>query len=97
MEGLEGLMNQHFETAIRQAANVDPSEGPVIARIQDAVAAAEQLTFFPNQDKRERKLRAVQRYLVSRFGENRLRRAVLAQPGAPLPEWRVGWLSEEGA
>ena len=65
-----------------------------LEQIQDAVA--EQLTFFPNEDKRERKLREVQRYLVSRFGENRLRRAVLAQPGAPLPEWRVGWLSGEG-
>jgi nucleotidyltransferase/DNA polymerase involved in DNA repair len=65
-----------------------------LEQIQDAVA--EQLTFFPGDDKREQKLREVQRYLVSRFGENRLRRAVLAQPGAPLPEWRVGWLSEEG-
>ncbi len=65
-----------------------------LEQIQDAVA--EQLTFFPSEDKREQKLREVQRYLVSRFGENRLRRAVLAQPGAPLPEWRVGWLSEEG-
>lgn len=65
-----------------------------LEQIQDAVA--EQLTFFPIEDKREQKLREVQRYLVSRFGENRLRRAVLAQPGAPLPEWRVGWLSEEG-
>ncbi len=65
-----------------------------LEQIQDAVA--EQLTFFPGEDKREQKLREVQRYLVSRFGENRLRRVVLAQPGAPLPEWRVGWLSEEG-
>jgi hypothetical protein len=33
----------------------------------------------------------VQRYLTTRFGSSRLRRAVLTQPGAPLPEWRVGW------
>ena len=37
----------------------------------------------------------VQRYLATRFEAHRLRRAVLAQPGAPLPEWRVGWLDEE--
>jgi hypothetical protein len=64
-----------------------------LEQIQDAVA--EQLTFFPTEDPRVQKLHQVQQYLVARFGANRLRRAVLAQPGAPLPEWRVSWLSEE--
>ncbi|UCC65453.1 MAG: hypothetical protein JSV36_10590 [Anaerolineae bacterium] len=64
-----------------------------LEQIQDAVV--EQLTLFPAHDEREQKLRQVQRYLASRFGANRLRQAVLAQPGAPLPEWRVGWLSGE--
>jgi hypothetical protein len=63
-----------------------------LAQVQEAVA--EQLTLFPLQDEREAKLREVQRYLAARFGANTLRRAVLAQPGAPLPEWRVGWLDE---
>ena len=60
-----------------------------LEQIQDAVA--EQLTLFPLEDDREGKLREVQRYLAVRFGANRLRRAVMAQPGAPLPEWRAGW------
>jgi nucleotidyltransferase/DNA polymerase involved in DNA repair len=64
-----------------------------LEQIQDAVAA--QLTLFPLQDEGEEKLREVQRYLAARFGANRLRRAVMAQPGAPLPEWRAGWLDEE--
>jgi nucleotidyltransferase/DNA polymerase involved in DNA repair len=63
-----------------------------LAQIQDAVA--EQLALFPLQGERENKLREVQHYLAARFGANCLRRAVLAQPGAPLPEWRVGWLDE---
>jgi hypothetical protein len=37
----------------------------------------------------------VQRYLAARFGVDRLRRVVLAQPGAPLPEWRVNWSGNE--
>ena len=60
------------------------------------------------QDERKAKLQEVERYLVARFGNSpfevsslgafpvgshRLRRPVLAQPGAPLPEWRVGWRS----
>ena len=60
------------------------------------------------QDERKAKLQEVERYLVARFGispfeasswgasplgSHRLRRPVLAQPGAPLPEWRVGWRS----
>jgi nucleotidyltransferase/DNA polymerase involved in DNA repair len=64
-----------------------------LEQIQDVVA--EQLTLFPFEDQRVQKLRQVQAYLVARFGANRLRRAVLAQPGAPLPEWRAGWLSGE--
>ncbi len=60
-----------------------------LEEIQDTVP--EQLTLFPFQDERVGKLQEVQRYLANRFGANRLRRAVLAQPGAPLPEWRVSW------
>jgi len=71
-----------------------------LAQIQDA--AAEQLALFPLQDPRQGKLREVERYLASRFGgppsitsapglSGRLRRPVLVQPGAPLPEWRIGW------
>ena len=38
MEGFEGLMNRHFETAIEEAAaRVDPSEGETIARIQEGI------------------------------------------------------------
>ncbi len=65
----------------------------MLAQIQDATV--EQLSLIPGETERERKLREVQRYLAARFGANRLRRAVLSQPGAPLPEWRVGWLSGE--
>jgi protein ImuB len=64
-----------------------------LTRIQDATV--EQLSLIPGETERERKLREVQRYLAARFGANRLRRAVLSQPSAPLPEWRVGWLSGE--
>jgi protein ImuB len=70
-----------------------------LAQIQDAVA--EQLTLFPLDDQTLeasslRKLQEVERYLVTRFGTSvfggrRLRRAALTQPGAPLPEWRIGW------
>jgi len=62
-----------------------------LAQIQDAVA--EQLTLFPLEEGNG-KLREVPRYLAARFGAGCLRRPVLAQPGAPLPEWRVGWLPE---
>jgi hypothetical protein len=62
----------------------------VLEQIQDAVA--EQLSLFPAENERERKLREVQKYLAARFGPNRLRRAVLPQPSAPLPEWRAGWV-----
>lgn len=64
-----------------------------LEQIQDAVM--EQLTLFPAENERERKLCEVQRYLAARFGANRLRRAALVQPGAPLPEWRVGWMDGE--
>jgi nucleotidyltransferase/DNA polymerase involved in DNA repair len=72
-----------------------------LEQIQDAVV--EQLALFPAAGEphrgaslREQKLRQVERYLAARFGAGRLRRAILAQPGAPLPEWRVGWLEEGG-
>jgi hypothetical protein len=70
-----------------------------LAQIQDAIA--EQLTLFPLDDQTLeasslRKLQEVERYLTTRFGtsvfgDRRLRRAALTQPGAPLPEWRIGW------
>jgi DNA polymerase IV len=66
-----------------------------LEQIQDAVP--EQIALFPLHDEREGKLREVERYLNARFGANRLRRAVLSQPGAPLPEWRVGWQEGDGA
>jgi hypothetical protein len=68
-----------------------------LAQIQDAVA--EQLTLFPLQDERAAKLQEVERYLAARFGPSfvsgRLRQAEMAQPGAPLPEWRVSWRNME--
>jgi hypothetical protein len=64
----------------------------VLGQLQDA--GLRQLSLFGEEARRE-KLRAVTRYLSARFGAARLRRAVLAQPDAPLPEWRAGWLSEE--
>jgi protein ImuB len=68
-----------------------------LAQIQEAVP--EQLTLFPLEDDRDARLREVERYLAARFGPSgqagRLRQAVLAQPGAPLPEWRVGWREAE--
>ena len=70
-----------------------------LAQIQDAVA--EQLTLFPLEgdalaSERRQKLQEVERYLATRFGASafksgQLRRPVLDQPGAPLPEWRVTW------
>jgi hypothetical protein len=63
-----------------------------LKQIQDVVP--EQLMLFPLDDGNE-KLREVQRYLAARFGAARLRRAAIVQPGAPLPEWRVGWLARE--
>ena len=75
-----------------------------LSQIQDAVA--QQLTLFPLtdgafEDEKKEKLREVERYLAARFGASpfgngRLRRAVMAQPGAPLPEWRVSWQAGDG-
>jgi len=68
-----------------------------LAQIQDVMA--EQLTLFPLQDERAAKLQEVERYLAARFGPSfaagRLRQAEIAQPGAPLPEWRVSWRTME--
>jgi protein ImuB len=63
-----------------------------LTQIQDAVA--QQLMLFPFEDGRDGKLCEVPRYLAARFGASCLRRAAIIQPGAPLPEWRVGWLAE---
>jgi len=57
--------------------------------IQDS--APGQLSLFPSETQREQKLRDVERHLAARIGPDRVRRAVLAHPGAPLPEWRVSW------
>lgn len=73
-----------------------------LTQIQDAVV--EQLSLFPLQDPRQEKLREVERYLASRFGASPfmtpasgsgglLRRPMMVRPGAPLPEWRIGWRS----
>ena len=48
-------------------------------------------------DQEKGALGEVERYLATRFGPlpsggSRLRQPVLARPGAPLPEWRAGWL-----
>ena len=67
-----------------------------LGQIQDT--AAEQLTLFPLENEAETRIHEVQRYLATRFRTPEavpcLRRAALVQPGAPLPEWRVGWLDE---
>ncbi len=60
--------------------------GGDLEQIQDA--AVQQTTLFPQEEERKGKLQEVERYLAARFGASRLRRAVLTQPGAPLPEWR---------
>ncbi len=65
----------------------------VLERIQDS--PAEQLTLFPSRVEKEHKLLEVQNYLQARFGANRLRRAILAHPAAPLPEWRTNWVGLE--
>ena len=68
-----------------------------LEQIQDAVI--EQLCLFTTGSEHEQKprheLRQVQRYLAARFGAHCLRRAALIQPGAPLPEWRVGWMEPD--
>ena len=60
--------------------------------IQDAVF--EQLAMFEADRQRDDQLRQAQRYLATRFGENRLKRAAVVHPNAPLPEWRIGWQLE---
>jgi nucleotidyltransferase/DNA polymerase involved in DNA repair len=60
-----------------------------LTEIQDVVM--EQLSLFAVENEGQARLQEVQRYLVGRFGAHSLRRAVLSQPGAPLPEWRIGW------
>jgi nucleotidyltransferase/DNA polymerase involved in DNA repair len=63
-----------------------------LEQIQEAVM--EQLTFLSEREDAPDGVVAVQRYLSTRFGASRLWRAALAQPGAPLPEWRVSWYQE---
>jgi nucleotidyltransferase/DNA polymerase involved in DNA repair len=84
--GLEQLLDGLHWPAAAAALGVS------LEQIQDAVV--EQLSLFAAENERERKLENVQRHLAARFGHPLLRRAVLAQPGAPLPEWRIGWLAE---
>lgn len=93
-EDLVGRTLEQLLVAIRWPAPV-VALTVTLAQIQDAVA--EQTALFPLSNEREGRLREVERYLAARFGANRLRRAVLALPGAPLPEWRVGWQDGEGA
>ncbi|MFC2015784.1 hypothetical protein ACFLUM_02510 [Chloroflexota bacterium] len=91
IEAFEGLLDGiHGQGAPSESIRTGTTALSVaLEQIQDTVA--QQLTFFPLEDEREGKLQEVQRYLTTRFGVNCLRRAVLTQPGAPLPEWRVGW------
>jgi nucleotidyltransferase/DNA polymerase involved in DNA repair len=63
-----------------------------LEQIQEAVM--EQLTFLGEREDAPDGVVAVQHYLSTRFGTSRLWRAALAQPGAPLPEWRVSWHQE---
>jgi len=66
-----------------------------LEKIQDSQAA--QLTLFPSLREKERQLSDIQRYLLTRFGANRLKQAVLDRPSAPLPEWRTNWVEWESA
>ncbi len=66
-----------------------------LEKIQDCQAA--QLTLFPSLREKQRQISEIQRYLLTRFGANRLRQAVLGRPSAPLPEWRTNWLEWESA
>jgi nucleotidyltransferase/DNA polymerase involved in DNA repair len=63
-----------------------------LEQIQETVM--EQLTFLGEREGTPDGVVAAQRYLSTRFGASRLWRAALAQPGAPLPEWRVSWHQE---
>jgi nucleotidyltransferase/DNA polymerase involved in DNA repair len=62
-----------------------------LGQIQEA--SVEQRTLFVLENEQSGKLKEVERYLETRFGTLRLRRAALTRPGAPLPEWRIGWVS----
>jgi nucleotidyltransferase/DNA polymerase involved in DNA repair len=64
-----------------------------LAQICDA--PIEQLALFPTESDNARALHRVQRYLTARFGAGKLRRASLAYPRAPLPEWRVAWYDDQ--
>ncbi len=86
MRTLERLLESMHWSAAATAVDVS------LEQIQDAVV--EQLALFAAETEREQKLKLVQRHLAARFGAHLLRRAVLAQPDAPLPEWRIGWLAE---
>lgn len=83
----------------------------VLEQIQDTVTeqlTLFPLEGVGHQSAGTKKLQEVQRYLASRFtsstfqdspsghGGTWLQRAVISQPGAPLPEWRVDWLAESG-
>jgi hypothetical protein len=88
---LEGLLDRMRWTAPAVALSV------ALEQIQDQLV--EQLTLFPAardgiEDEREHRLGEVARYLAARFGANRLRRASLVQPQAPLPEWRAQWRAQ---
>ena len=87
----EGLVTRALEQLLERIHWSAPATtlAVVLEQIQDAVV--EQLTLFPADNERERKLQQVQQYLAARFGPNRLRRAAVLKPNAPLPEWRIGW------
>jgi len=80
---LEQLLNEMRWQEGAEAMEVN------LRHIQDT--ATEQISLFAAENERERKLQEVQQALKTRFGAHRLWRTTLAQPGAPLPEWRVGW------
>jgi hypothetical protein len=99
LDGMEGRGTFSQSPTMDNPRGGIVSLGVALTQIQDAVA--EQLTLFPlaggalEAEKKE-KLREVERYLATRFGTSsfgngRLRRAAMVQPGAPLPEWRIGW------
>ena len=87
MSALEQLLCQMHWQAGATALEV------ALERIQDVVV--DQLPLIPADPEQKRKLYEVQHYLAARFGANRLRRAILSQPGAPLPEWRINWIAAE--
>jgi protein ImuB len=100
MLALEGLLDK-----LAQSSGLDQPTGIVslavdLGQIQDAIP--EQLALFPlGVEKKQGKLREVERYLVTRFGSLpnegcRLRQPILSHPGAPLPEWRVSWQGGDG-